>query len=482
MRRSLLLLLLLELIPTALAAQTLPYVYSFTHDRLNTTFYETCIDVAPCVNVGFPGVNQVTFQLSPGAHTIKVLACNANGCVPTGTASGNPISVYICSTLTVSPTTLPTGEVGTVYSQTLFGGGGVAPYTFALTAGSLPASLTLSSAGLISGNPSVAATSNFTARATDTHACTGSRAYSLVIAAAPPPPPPPPPVCPTITVAPTTLPSGQVTQAYSSTILASGGTAPYTFAVTVGTLPTGLTLTSAGFLSGTPSAAGTVGFTVTATDAAACLGTKAYSIVIASAPPPPPTNTRLDWQFPAADSPRFAKTSWTSALGPDNVSGYITMTKGHAIFQTLGAPMTTGTVRLDWFYRVSDTIVKPGSTYDFGMVLLPDTTVSVNNSVGGVMVRRSTNVGATATTVILEVRNGGVTQDLTTVQTRGVWHVLTIISAPATKTSQVYADNVLVATVGWANVAATSISHLGLLSGSKCPLTDLDKITVVAAP
>ena len=89
---------------------------------------------------------------------------------------------------------------------------------------------------------------------------------------------------PVITLSPVTLPNGTLLFAYFQTITASGGTAPYTFAITAGTLPTGLTLSSAGVLSGTPTALGTFNFTVTATDSSGgsgpFTGSQAYSITI----------------------------------------------------------------------------------------------------------------------------------------------------------------------------------------------------------
>ena len=68
---------------------------------------------------------------------------------------------------------------------------------------------------------------------------------------------------------PTTLPSGNVSSAYSQTIVASGGLAPYAYAVTAGALPPGLSLDSAtGVVSGTPTTANVYNFTLTSTDAA----------------------------------------------------------------------------------------------------------------------------------------------------------------------------------------------------------------------
>ncbi len=87
---------------------------------------------------------------------------------------------------------------------------------------------------------------------------------------------------PTLTLAPATLPAAIVGTAYSQSITASGGTAPYAYAVTAGALPAGMVLSSAGTLSGTPTAGGTFNFTVTATDASTGSGpytaSAAYSI------------------------------------------------------------------------------------------------------------------------------------------------------------------------------------------------------------
>ena len=85
--------------------------------------------------------------------------------------------------------------------------------------------------------------------------------------------------CPTITIDPATLPAATVGVAYSQTLTASGGTAPYTYEVTTGTLPAGLTLNpDTGVISGTPTASGAFTFTITATDSEACNGTITYTI------------------------------------------------------------------------------------------------------------------------------------------------------------------------------------------------------------
>ena len=181
------------------------------------------------------------------------------------TGTGSPFTVVGTYTLTVSaptialaPTTLPAPASNTAYSQTVSASGGVAPYSYAISAGTLPANITLnSSTGVISGTTSAVGSFTFTVQATDSHSFTGSRAYAFTIGA------------PTLAIAPAsgTPLTGSGGVAYSQAFTASGGTGPYTYVqnVTNGTLPTGLSF-AAGTLAGTPTTTGTVTFTVTATD------------------------------------------------------------------------------------------------------------------------------------------------------------------------------------------------------------------------
>jgi hypothetical protein len=71
--------------------------------------------------------------------------------------------------------------------------------------------------------------------------------------------------------------------AYSETITGSGGAEPYTFGVTTGALPAGLTLTAEGLLSGTPTTAGTSAFSIRGTDANGCYAELLFSLTIAGA-------------------------------------------------------------------------------------------------------------------------------------------------------------------------------------------------------
>jgi len=90
--------------------------------------------------------------------------------------------------------------------------------------------------------------------------------------------------CPTITLAPLSLPGGAAGSPYSQLITAGGGTSPYTFSVLTGTLPIGITLSSSGLLAGTPPYGGTFNFTIQATDSNNCSGTIDYSLVLMGCP------------------------------------------------------------------------------------------------------------------------------------------------------------------------------------------------------
>jgi hypothetical protein len=81
-------------------------------------------------------------------------------------------------------------------------------------------------------------------------------------------------------VTPSTLPSGAVGNAYSQALSARGGTAPYSWSLVSGTLPSGLSLSSSGAIMGTPTAAGTLAFTARVMDAASATATQAFSLTI----------------------------------------------------------------------------------------------------------------------------------------------------------------------------------------------------------
>jgi len=301
---------------------------------------------------------------------------HATGTGPYST-SGTYTLTTSAPTITVSPTTLIAATVGAAYSQTATASGGAAPYSYALTAGALPAGLSMnSSTGAITGTPTAGGTFNFTVTATDANSYTGSRAYSLTVSAA------------TVTVSPSTLPGATVATAYSQTILASGGTGSYTYAVTAGSLPAGLTLSSNGTLSGTPTSGGAFNFTVTATDSSTgtgpYTGSRAYSLTIGSPTLTiTPASGSLGGVAGTAYSRNFTASGGTSPYTYGLVvnSGTIPagLTWNGATGTLAGTPTTAGTV--SFTVTATDSSTGTGAPFAVGgvytlIIAAPSVTVS----------------------------------------------------------------------------------------------------------
>ncbi len=158
-----------------------------------------------------------------------------------------------CPSVTVLPDSLPLGESNVVYSVTLTGAGGNEPYTFAVTGGSLPVGMTLTPDGELTGAP-LSGSSGFVVTATDDSGCEGSREYSLQV------------VLPDPSILTTNLATAVVGQTYSQALAATGGTPPYLFLVNGGALPSGINLSTAGELAGTPVTEGSYPFSVAVLD------------------------------------------------------------------------------------------------------------------------------------------------------------------------------------------------------------------------
>ena len=81
----------------------------------------------------------------------------------------------------------------------------------------------------------------------------------------------------------TSLPNGTVGQAYSTQLSATGGTSPYSWSISSGSLPVGLSLSPAGVISGTPTAAGAPTFTVSVSDATSQAASHNFTLTVGSA-------------------------------------------------------------------------------------------------------------------------------------------------------------------------------------------------------
>jgi hypothetical protein len=188
--------------------------------------------------------------------------------VQTKTASLTLTITAAVSTLAISTTSLPNGQVGVAYSTTLVVTGGTAPYTWS---GTVPAGLSLNaSTGTIAGTPTAVASAPITFTVTDSSSPvqTKTASLTLTIAAA----------SPTLAISTTSLPAGQVGTAYSATLVATGGTTPYTWS---GTVPAGLSLNSStGAITGTPTATASAPITFTVTDSSNPLQTKTATLTL----------------------------------------------------------------------------------------------------------------------------------------------------------------------------------------------------------
>jgi len=207
----------------------------------------------------------------PGNYGFTVRATDANGC--TGERGYTlVVNSAPCPSVTINNNSpLPAGRVGTSYSLAFTGTGGTTPYVFSITAGVLPGGLTLSPGGTLSGTPMPAGNYNFNVRLTDAKGCMDEANYDLVINN---------PECPAVTINPATLPAGTIGAAYNQALTATGGSGSYSFSISAGTLPTGLSLASGGALGGTPTVAGNYSFTVRASLASGCAGERSYTIAV----------------------------------------------------------------------------------------------------------------------------------------------------------------------------------------------------------
>ncbi len=250
--------------------------------------------------------------------------------------ANHTVTVTIAAALSITTSSLPAATVATAYSQTISASGGTAPYTFVISSGSLPAGLSLSSGGVISGTPTASGSYAFTVRVTDASSNTATRTYFGFTVAAP-----------TISLSPSTLPSATQNSSYSQTVTASGGTSPYTYAVTSGSLPSGVALSSSGTLSGTPTASGTFTFTITATDSTTgtgpATGGHSYTLTVTPSSPTITTSSLVNGEVGASYSQTISVSNGTAPYTFNVSSGTLptglSLSSGGVLS---GTPTTTG--------------------------------------------------------------------------------------------------------------------------------------------
>lgn len=159
--------------------------------------------------------------------------------------------------LVINPAALPAAVINVPYTATLTAAGGLQPFTWTLASGTLPPGISISAAGVISGTPTALGTTTFKVQCTDSQTPTAAinvASESITVNS---------PLAITTT---SPLTAGSINVPYNNVLAAAGGVSPYAWSVTSGSLPAGLTLSTAGAISGTPTAQGTSTFTAQVSD------------------------------------------------------------------------------------------------------------------------------------------------------------------------------------------------------------------------
>jgi hypothetical protein len=240
-------------------------------------------------NVANGGFTPYTYRVSGGAIPNGTTLNTA-----TGTVSGTPTvagtfsytitvtdldgktvsvstSVTIAAPVAIAATASTVKQVGLNYSQTNVASNGILPYVYTVSVGAVPLGTALNSAtGTVSGTPATSGAFGYTIKVTDGNgrtasvATSGSMTAMLGITATPPA---------------NTIVGGP----YSQLNTASGGTAPYTYSISSGTVPDGTALNlTTGTVSGTPTTAAPYSYTVQVADANGAIASVATSVTIAA--------------------------------------------------------------------------------------------------------------------------------------------------------------------------------------------------------
>ncbi len=184
-----------------------------------------------------------------------------------GVNTGLPPPPPNLTVLSIATTALPPVPLNGAYNLTLQATGGSGTYSWSIPAASLPPGITLQN-GVLTGAPTAVGTYTVPIQVSDTSGQTVQRTFTLIVTP------------PGLAISTTALPSGQFESPYSSTLAASGGTAPYTWSVAQGgVLPVGMGLNSStGILSGAPAQAGIWNVPIMVTDSATPAATQTVNL------------------------------------------------------------------------------------------------------------------------------------------------------------------------------------------------------------
>ena len=205
----------------------------------------------PGVTVSPTGVISGT-PTGTGTFPITVRVTSADG--QTATVD---LTLVVRARIAITSVALPNAVRGLAYNTGLNATGADSAYTWLVAAGSLPAGLSLSSNGIISGTPPTEQLARFTARVRSGDGQTAVREFTITVIA--------PVNGPALSIRTSLLPPALAGSSYSPALATSGGNgSQVTWTMLGGALPPGIALGTGGLLSGVPTAAGTYSFTVRA--------------------------------------------------------------------------------------------------------------------------------------------------------------------------------------------------------------------------
>jgi len=314
--------------PTINQGQTQTITATVTHDPTNSgvTWSLAASNVGTLTNIT---TTSVTYQAPPTLSVNTTVTITATSVANTTITASESITVD--ALLAIATSSLPFATKGVPYFGVVSATGSAGPFTWALSAGNLPAGLSLSTSTTdsvtISGTPTAAGTSKFTIEVT---AGGTSVDQSLSIAVNPPPP---------LSIATNSLPTGTVGFAYTQTLQAASGAPPYSWSRASGSLPAGLSLSGNGAISGTPTTAGTSSFTVQVLDSSTPVAQMATASLSITINPNTTSNSQLNGNYAflvggfEAQAPFVAAGSFV-ADGNGDITNGIMDTNSSASLQT----------------------------------------------------------------------------------------------------------------------------------------------------
>ena len=282
--------------------------------ELDRTTFELSTDgetFAPLANASrIAGGWQLTGQSLPTQQNLFIRARGYWSSAQFNGVSGSAVESIrnaFVSCPVIGITSLPAGVAGIPYGVPLTTSGAIGVVAFGI-AGALPAGVFLSD-GTLSGMPLQFGSFPITLSATDSASGCAAPPQSLTLTIAEP----------TITLSATSFAAGTAGVAYpTTTITQSGGIGTATFGVISGSLPSGMSLSASGIVTGTPLMFGTFNFTVRATDVNGSTGSRSYALVVAE-----PTITLSATVFPTGTQDVAYSAVTISSSGGIGISTFV---------------------------------------------------------------------------------------------------------------------------------------------------------------